>query len=187
MPKYGLAVCVPDDGRAIAGIRKSGRLSLYGQPLKLAKSGAVVALVQVDGTVVLTARASTLVGPLGVRLLSGQWRDRGYPGRLCCDLFDLRRWRLLKAKVQSDRITLRTAVGQLLDYKRFHLRAPSLGVLVGSKPSSLCIRYLADCGITAVWQTRAGWFRDSTEERAWSSARRRPQNLCSGTGPEQRA
>jgi hypothetical protein len=275
MPEYGLAVCVPDDGRVIAGIRKSGRLSLYGQPHKLEKSGAVVTLVQVDGTVVLIARAGALVGPTRVRLVNGKWRDNGYklkltkissgagrplgtqwyaigqmryfdpegwtatvvgpllqakkkehlngnggvpkqlsrvpfsggvpglpkddpesklvweyvqwlradaefwqynyPGRLRCDLFDTTRWRLLEAKVLSDRFTLRAAVGQLLDYKRFHPRSPSLGVLVGSKPSRSCIRYLADCKVTAVWQTRAGWFRDSTEGRAWSSARRRPR------------
>jgi hypothetical protein len=92
--------------------------------------------------------------------------------RLFTDLFDKRHWRLIEAKHISDRRTLRAAVGQLLDYKRWYPRKPSLGVLVGSKPSQGCRRFLAHYGIIVIWRTPSGRFTDSSEERAWSGARR---------------
>ena len=91
---------------------------------------------------------------------------------LYTDLFDKRHWRLIEAKQTSDRRSLRTAVGQLLDYKRWYARKPSLGVLVATKPSPGCRRFLAHYGITTIWRTPEGRFADSSEVRAWSGARR---------------
>ena len=98
-----------------------------------------------------------------------------YAEKLFTDIFDRSRWRLVEAKVHSDRNTVRTAVGQLFDYKRFYARTPSLGVLLGSKPSPACLAFLNDCGVTTVWRTPAGRFCDSTENRSWSSQRRCPK------------
>lgn len=92
--------------------------------------------------------------------------------RLYTDLFDKRYWRLIEAKLSCDRRNLRTALGQLLDYKRWYTRKPSLGVLVGSKPTPACLRFLTDCGVTVIWRTPEGRFVDSTENRAWAGARR---------------
>ncbi len=91
---------------------------------------------------------------------------------LYTDIFDRRHWRLIEAKHSCDRRNLRNAVGQLLDYKRWYTRKPSLGVLVASKPSPACLRFLAHYGITLIWRTPAGRFADSTENRGWSGARR---------------
>lgn len=88
------------------------------------------------------------------------------------DLFDRRHWRLIEAKHGCDRRNLRTAVGQLLDYKRWYSRKPSLGVLLSTKPSPACRRFLGHHGIAAVWRTPSGRFADSTEDRGWSEARR---------------
>lgn len=94
---------------------------------------------------------------------------RYLPGpRLFTDLFDGRYWRLIEAKANIERRTLRTAVGQLLDYKRFFSRKPSLGVLVPARPSDACLEYLASCKVTAIWRTPRGRFGDSSEGRLWS-------------------
>jgi hypothetical protein len=92
--------------------------------------------------------------------------------RLHTDLFDRSRWRLIEAKVNSDRSTLRSAIGQLLDYKRWYARKPSLGLLVGSKPSPGSLRFLEQCGITLIWRTPSGRFFDSSAGRDWTSTRR---------------
>lgn len=88
------------------------------------------------------------------------------------DLFDRRYWRLIEAKNGCDRRILRAAVGQLLDYKRWYPRKPSLGVLLSTKPSSACRRFLTHYGVAAIWRTPSGRFADSTENRSWSSTRR---------------
>ena len=90
------------------------------------------------------------------------------------DLFDLSRWRLIEAKVNCDRFTLRLALGQLFDYKRSYLRRPSLGVLLASRPSPSCIEFLAHFGVTTIWRTSNGSFRDSSAERSWTLLRRHP-------------
>jgi len=95
------------------------------------------------------------------------------PGGLRTDLFDRSGWRLIEAKVYADRETLRSALGQLLDYKRHYPRRPSVGILVGTRPSPASLKYLGHYGITAVWQTPSGRFRDSTGSGDWTTLRRR--------------
>jgi hypothetical protein len=98
------------------------------------------------------------------------------PEKLVVDLFDRSRYRLIEAKMDWDRRTLRTAVGQLLDYKRFYPRKPSLGVLLSHKPSKSSLRFLAQYRVVAVWQTLSGRFSDSTGDGGWTLKRRRPRN-----------
>lgn len=98
-------------------------------------------------------------------------QHRLMPDRFQTDLFDASRWRLIEAKVANDRFTLREAVGQLLDYKRYYRRRPSLGVLVSRRPGSRNREYLTDQRITVVWETAKGQFRDSSAG-AWSVLRR---------------
>jgi hypothetical protein len=93
------------------------------------------------------------------------------PDGFMTDLFDMSKWRLIEAKVSCDRQTLRAALGQLYDYRLFYLRRPSFGVLVGSRPTKKCVRFLRDHRITAVWETRGGAFRDSADG-VWSGLRR---------------
>jgi hypothetical protein len=92
---------------------------------------------------------------------------------LVTDLFDCRWWRIIEAKVRIDRVILRTAVGQLLDYQRcYERRHPSLGVLLSAKPSRSDREFLAACNVTAVWKTPSGRFYDSTEDWRWSRPNR---------------
>jgi hypothetical protein len=81
------------------------------------------------------------------------------------DLFDCRFWRLIEAKVDTDRGRMREALGQLYDYKRYYLRGPSLAVLVPEKPPAAIIEYLARYRITVIWQTPSGRFSDTADGR----------------------
>lgn len=93
------------------------------------------------------------------------------PDRFLTDLFDMTKWRLIEAKCASDRQTLRAALGQLYDYRLFYRRRPSLGVLLGSRPTKRCLAFLRDHRITAVWETPTGGFHDSADGN-WSTLRR---------------
>lgn len=88
--------------------------------------------------------------------------------RLHTDLFDRSRWRVIEAKAVLDRRTLRVAVGQLLDYRRFFNRKPSVGVLLPHRPTREDLKFLNDCRVVAVWRTPQGRFSDSTPDRRWS-------------------
>jgi hypothetical protein len=87
---------------------------------------------------------------------------------LFVDLFDRRYWHLIEAKYYIDRNTIRTAIGQLLDYKRYYLRRPSLGVLLTQRPQEAALKLLSDYKIAAIWRTEKGRFRDSTENNKWT-------------------
>jgi len=101
---------------------------------------------------------------------SRRWGQRFLPSdHLYCDLFDRTFWRLIEAKAALDRRTLRTAVGQLLDYRRCFDRRPSLGVLLPGRPTHSDVAFLSSCKITAIWRTASGRFSDSTPDRRWST------------------
>jgi hypothetical protein len=93
------------------------------------------------------------------------------PETMYTDLFDRTYWRLYEAKVGADRKRLREAVGQLLDYKRFFVRKPSLGVLLDARPAPRDLRFLTESGVIAVWRTPAGAFGDSSGG-SWTKRRR---------------
>jgi hypothetical protein len=78
---------------------------------------------------------------------------------LSVDLFDLTHWRLLEAKVKVNRETIRMAIGQLRDYKRFYDRSPSLAVLLPSCPPTDCMKLLTDNHISVIWEGSTGNFR----------------------------
>jgi hypothetical protein len=78
--------------------------------------------------------------------------------RLIVDLFDLTHWQLLEAKVSTSRETIRMAIGQLRDYKRYYNRPPSLAVLLPSRPSADCVKLLTDNRIAVIWKNLTGSF-----------------------------
>jgi len=98
------------------------------------------------------------------------------PDGLYTDLFDRTFWRLFEAKVPKDwerlRSVLRGAVGQLLDYKRFFDRPPSIGILLPEKPELRELAFLDDLRVVAIWRTPSGQFRDSAQG-LWTLDRRR--------------
>jgi hypothetical protein len=91
--------------------------------------------------------------------------------RLYTDLFDRRKWRLFEAKAKLSRHALRTAVGQLLDYRRFFRRSPSVGVLLPERPTKSSLVFLDACRVTVVWRTPSGQFNDS-RDGTWTRFRR---------------
>jgi hypothetical protein len=78
--------------------------------------------------------------------------------RLSVDLFDLTHWQLIEAKVATNRETIRMAIGQLRDYKRYFDRSPSLAVLLPSRPSNDCVELLIDNHISVIWEKSEGSF-----------------------------
>ena len=78
--------------------------------------------------------------------------------KLFVDLFDLTHWQLIEAKVATDRETIRMAIGQLMDYKRFYHRSPSLAVILASRPSVNCMKLLTDNRIAVIWKNPSGSF-----------------------------
>jgi hypothetical protein len=85
------------------------------------------------------------------------------------DLFDRSFWRLIEAKASMNRVVLRTAVGQLFDYRRCYLRHPTLAVLLPERPGDSHIEYLESCNVTAIWRTPSGRFSDSSPDRRFST------------------
>jgi hypothetical protein len=84
--------------------------------------------------------------------------------KLYVDLFDRTHWQLLEAKVSTSRETIRMAIGQLRDYRRYYqARHPSLAVLLSSRPSASRIKLLTDNRITVIWRTAGGSFN----RRSW--------------------
>ena len=87
--------------------------------------------------------------------------------KLFVDLFDRTHWQLIEAKVSVSRESIRMAIGQLRDYRRFYpTRHPSLAVLLASRPKADCIRLLTDNQIAVIWKTSRGSF----ETRKWQHA-----------------
>lgn len=85
------------------------------------------------------------------------------------DLFDRSKWRLIEAKAIADRRAVRQAIGQLLDYKRFFSRTPSIGVLLPEKPTQTTIELLKHYNITAIWASGLK-FKDSSSGN-WTTKR----------------
>jgi hypothetical protein len=88
--------------------------------------------------------------------------DRNYirSANLYVDLFNLTAWQLIEAKVSTSRESIRMAIGQLRDYKRYYsARHPSLAVLLSSRPAPDCIKLLTDNHISVIWRTARGTFK----------------------------
>lgn len=81
------------------------------------------------------------------------------PGNFRCDLYDARQSRLIEAKIDVSRESLRMAFGQLCDYRRFykrrrHKHRPRLAVLLSEKPDNNSIRFLTIYKTLVIWRVR---------------------------------
>lgn len=76
---------------------------------------------------------------------------------LACDAFDETNKVLIEARVTADRSSVRLAVGQLLDYARFHQPRPTLRILLARKPGADLIAYLDSVGVQVVWPADGGF------------------------------
>jgi hypothetical protein len=74
------------------------------------------------------------------------------------DLVDRTRLALIEAKGQADRDSIRTALGQIIDYERFMAPPPKhRGVLLPTKPTADLLALIAAAGVTAIWPTARGF------------------------------
>jgi hypothetical protein len=71
---------------------------------------------------------------------------------LFADLFDRSTNTLFEAKGTVERGSIRMAVGQLLDYRRFIEPAPRLAVLLATVPRQDLQEYLQSAGVELAWR-----------------------------------
>jgi hypothetical protein len=76
---------------------------------------------------------------------------------LACDAFDETNNVLIEARAATDRNSLRLAVGQLLDYARFHHPRPVLRVLLAREPGPDLVAYLTSLGIQLAFPDDGGF------------------------------
>lgn len=77
-------------------------------------------------------------------------RRRRY-GQLVCDIFIESRAHLIEAKADASRESIRMAIGQLFDYRRFEPTLVRLGVLVPERPARDLLELLDGLDIACVW------------------------------------
>lgn len=78
---------------------------------------------------------------------------KGTSASLPIDLFDKTAWRLIEAKADASRSSVRMALGQLLDYVRWvEGRRPSLAVLLPERPAQDLVDLLVGHGVAVVWE-----------------------------------
>ncbi|MCU0281475.1 MAG: hypothetical protein MUE66_06545 [Acidimicrobiia bacterium] len=76
---------------------------------------------------------------------------------LACDAFDETNNVLIEARATTDRNSLRLAVGQLLDYARFHHPRPVLRVVLAREPGPDLAGYLTGLGIQIAYPDDGGF------------------------------
>lgn len=86
----------------------------------------------------------------GHQIAGHRYDIAGYSLR--CDLFDKTEGCLYEAKGNVTRESIRMAIGQLLDYARFHQPRPELAVLLPRRPSDDLCTLLRAVGVTTVYR-----------------------------------
>lgn len=81
----------------------------------------------------------------------------GSPSALYCDLVDLTAGVLYEAKSDVKRTSVRMAIGQLLDYRRFEPGDMQLAILLPRKPTQDIIDLILSVPATVVWRTAEGF------------------------------
>ncbi|MFI7304430.1 hypothetical protein ACIBM8_14580 [Micromonospora aurantiaca] len=86
-------------------------------------------------------------------------RPPGEIAYLFTDLYDSTTNELYEAKAVSTRDSVRSAVGQLLDYRR-HIEAKDarLSVLLPVRPANDLVNLIHSCGMSCVFETEEGFF-----------------------------
>lgn len=97
---------------------------------------------------------------MGHETIRHSYPRAGTGSPLFCDLVDETAKVLYEAKSNTRRESIRMALGQLYDYRRFEPKTMAMAVLLPRKPGDDLIKYLASAQIGVVWQTHEGF--DST-------------------------
>ena len=76
---------------------------------------------------------------------------------LACDLVDETNHVLFEAKGDVRRASVRMAIGQLLDYRRFEPISMELAILLPRRPAQDIIELIHSVPASAVWRTKDGF------------------------------
>jgi hypothetical protein len=126
-------------------------------------------------TLIYRQRHNTMTNALAtllptLKITQGDAQECRYDA-LICDYDASGRDLLIEAKPDPDRGSLRVAIGQLLDYRRFlpHQAGTDLAILTIERPLEKYMELLHDLQITALWFADADCETLSGEGKAWEA------------------
>lgn len=100
---------------------------------------------------------------LGHEVVRHLYDSTGSGSPLASDLIDKTANVLYEAKGDTRRSSVRMAIGQLLDYRRFEPATMSIGVLLPRKPPRDFIDLIRSVPASVVWRTGTGFASDPPE------------------------
>ena len=89
----------------------------------------------------------------GCEVVRFRIRPPGAPAHLFNDIYNKTREQLVEAKADASRPSIRMAIGQLMDYRRFALPSARLAVLTERRPHSDLEDLLTSLNIASVWRS----------------------------------
>jgi hypothetical protein len=93
-----------------------------------------------------------------------RFRPPNTPAHLFNDIYDKTRNNLIEAKADATRPSIRMAIGQLMDYRRFAPPSTRLAVLTAHRPHTDLEALLASLEIACIWRV-ADAFTDNADDR----------------------
>ena len=118
----------------------------------------------------LVLRYAAYMGERGVEVTRRRYRPAGEICPIYCDAWVPALTLLVEAKNSDSRINVRSAIGQLYDYRRFHETPPMLAVLLPYQPLGDRAALLESANVEAIWGHGDG-FR-ATSRRCLKGSRR---------------
>lgn len=112
----------------------------------------------------LVARYTAWLAGTGIESVARLYRVPALALPLRCDVFLTEKNVLIEAKSSCRRESIRMAIGQLLDYRRYEKTQPELAVLLPSEPNADIRELLVSLDIAWIWPHKSG-FRDSAKGR----------------------
>jgi hypothetical protein len=86
-----------------------------------------------------------------------KFRPPNVPAHLYNDIYDKTRNNLIEGKADASRPSIRMAIGQLMDYRRYAPEGARLAVLTERRPHRDLEDLLGDLGIACIWKTSGGF------------------------------
>ena len=117
-------------------------------------SGQVIEATRREQSLVLAYRQH--LENQGHRVTRHRYRHGSVPS-LVCDLVDETENVLYEAKGDVRRSSIRMAIGQLLDYRRFELPSIKLAILLPRQPAQDLIELIHSIPASAAWRTKDGF------------------------------
>lgn len=102
------------------------------------------------------------MGKKGSKVVRHKFRPPNTPAHLFSDIYDKTRNNLIEGKAEADRPSIRMAIGQLMDYRRFVPVGVKLAVLTELRPHSDLEALLTSVGVSCIWRTAKG-FEDNAK------------------------